>query len=148
LRKINLNPKLIDQFLKIANENTINNIETCGLLSGSLIHNEFYLKSLIIPEQIGTSDSCIMINEEKWYHLIDENEWLLLGWIHTHPTQSCFLSSVDLHTHYPFQLMLSESIAIVCSPKFQPNFGTFRLTDPPGMPIISNCKEKSMFHPH
>lgn len=27
-----------------------------------------------------------------------------LGWIHTHPTQTCFLSSVDVHTHCGFQV--------------------------------------------
>lgn len=37
----------------------------------------------------------------------------------THPTQTAFLSSVDLHTHCSYQMMLPESIAIVCSPKFQ-----------------------------
>jgi len=26
-----------------------------------------------------------------------------LGWIHTHPSQSCFLSSVDVHTHCGYQ---------------------------------------------
>lgn len=37
----------------------------------------------------------------------------------THPTQTAFLSSVDLHTHCSYQMMLPESIAIVCSPKYQ-----------------------------
>lgn len=36
----------------------------------------------------------------------------------THPTQTAFLSSVDLHTHCSYQMMLPEAIAIVCSPKF------------------------------
>lgn len=35
----------------------------------------------------------------------------------THPTQTAFLSSVDLHTHCSYQLMLPEAIAIVCAPK-------------------------------
>lgn len=35
----------------------------------------------------------------------------------THPTQTAFLSSVDLHTHCSYQLMLQEAIAIVCAPK-------------------------------
>ncbi len=26
-----------------------------------------------------------------------------LGWIHTHPTQTCFLSSVDVHTQCGYQ---------------------------------------------
>ena len=33
---------------------------------------------------------------------------LTLGWIHTHPTQTCFLSSVDLHTHCGYQSLLDE----------------------------------------
>lgn len=37
--------------------------------------------------------------------------------LQTHPTQTAFLSSVDLHTHSSYQLMLPEAIAIVCSPK-------------------------------
>lgn len=36
----------------------------------------------------------------------------------THPTQTAFLSSVDLHTHCSYQMMMPEAIAIVCSPKF------------------------------
>ena len=36
----------------------------------------------------------------------------------THPTQTAFLSSVDLHTHCSYQLMMPEAIAIVCSPRF------------------------------
>ena len=36
----------------------------------------------------------------------------------THPTQTAFLSSVDQHTHWPYQKLLPEAIAIVCSSKF------------------------------
>ncbi len=41
--------------------------------------------------------------------------------IHTHPTQSCFMSSMDLHTHVAYQQMLPEAIAIVCAPKGDPS---------------------------
>ena len=41
---------------------------------------------------------------------------ITFGWIHTHPSQTAFLSSVDLHTQYSYQLMMPEAIAIVCSP--------------------------------
>ncbi|KAL4698566.1 hypothetical protein H8959_011223 [Pygathrix nigripes] len=63
----------------------------------------------------------------------------------THPTQTAFLSSVDLHTHCSYQLMLPEAIAIVCSPKHQ-DTGIFRLTNA-GMLEVSACKKKG-FHPH
>jgi hypothetical protein len=43
---------------------------------------------------------------------------MLLLLLQTHPTQTAFLSSVDLHTHYPYQQLMPEAIAIVVSPKF------------------------------
>lgn len=46
--------------------------------------------------------------------------------IHTHPTQSCFMSSLDLHTHASYQVMLAEAVAIVCAPNHDPSFGIFR----------------------
>lgn len=46
--------------------------------------------------------------------------------IHTHPTQSCFMSSLDLHSHASYQVMLAEAVAIVCAPKHNPSFGIFR----------------------
>uniref|UniRef100_A0A915JYB4 USP8 dimerisation domain-containing protein n=1 Tax=Romanomermis culicivorax TaxID=13658 RepID=A0A915JYB4_ROMCU len=64
----------------------------------------------------------------------------------THPTQTAFLSSVDLHTHCSYQLMLPEAIAIVCSPKFNET-GIFTLTDDRGLNEISNCRTTG-FHPH
>ena len=35
-----------------------------------------------------------------------------LSQIHTHPTQSCFMSSVDLHTHSGFR-SITESFAVI-----------------------------------
>jgi STAM-binding protein len=40
------------------------------------------------------------------------NDLVTLGWIHTHPSQDCFLSSVDLHTQFSYQIMIPESVAI------------------------------------
>ena len=39
--------------------------------------------------------------------------------LQTHPTQTAFLSSVDLHTHCSYQLMMPEALAIVCAPRYQ-----------------------------
>ena len=70
--------------------------------------------------------------------------------IHTHPTQSIFLSSLDLHTHLGFQLLLREAIAVVCAPiasDDEPQCGVFRMTDPPGMGAVAACREGGAFHP-
>jgi len=71
---------------------------------------------------------------------------LTLGWIHTHPTQSLFMSSVDLHTHFPQQQLLPEAVAVVLAPRFDPNFGVFALT-PSGLSVLAACG-RTGFHPH
>lgn len=110
---------LMEKFLFLAKSNTTNNIETCGILAGKLASNKFSISHVILPKQIGTSDSCTTMNEEELFDFQDQYNLITLGWIHTHPTQTAFLSSVDLHTHCSYQIMMPEAIAIVCAPKYQ-----------------------------
>lgn len=56
------------------------------------------------------------------------------------------MSSIDLHTHYGYQRMFPEAIAIVCAPSHQ-QVGIFSLTPNYGLQFIENCHEKG-FHPH
>ena len=51
-----------------------------------------------------------------------DNNLMTLGWIHTHPSHDCFLSSVDMHTHMSYQLMLDEAVAVVVAPKVKPKY--------------------------
>ena len=44
------------------------------------------------------------LNEEDIFEAQDSRGLYPLGWIHTHPTQTCFLSSVDIHTHCGYQV--------------------------------------------
>ncbi|ORX92114.1 Mov34-domain-containing protein [Basidiobolus meristosporus CBS 931.73] len=148
LRMMHLPSNLMERFLLIAQKNTAANLETCGILSGTLKQNAFFITTLIIPKQTSTSDTCTTTNEEELFSYQDENDLMTLGWIHTHPTQTCFMSSVDVHTHCSYQLMLPEAIAVVCAPKHEPSTGIFRLTDPPGLGIISQCRDSRLFHPH
>jgi len=148
LRNIYVPEHLPEKFLKVAKVNTDQNLETCGILCGHLSDdNKLFIDTIIIPKQTASSDTCNTLNEIEVLNYQQRHNLLTLGWIHTHPSQTCFLSSVDLHTQFSYQVMLPEAIAIVCSPKFQPNIGYFRLTDTDGMPIISNCN-KTGFHPH
>ncbi|KAJ1655486.1 hypothetical protein IWQ61_004776 [Dispira simplex] len=148
LRKIHVPFDLLGKFLFKARKNTERNLETCGILCGYLSHDEFYLTTLLIPKQTATSDTCTTTNEEEIVEYQIEKDLITLGWIHTHPTQTCFMSSLDIHTHFSYQQMLPEAIAIVCAPQHSPSYGIFRLTDPPGMKIINTCRDKRPFHPH
>ncbi|XP_051971996.1 STAM-binding protein-like A [Xyrauchen texanus] len=145
LRQLFVPAELCQKFLKLADANTARAVETCGILCGKLMKNAFTVTHVIVPKQSGGPDYCNTENEEELFLIQDQNDLITLGWIHTHPTQTAFLSSVDLHTHCSYQMMLPESIAIVCSPKFKET-GYFRLTDN-GMDEICSCKQRG-FHPH
>ncbi|XP_015278501.1 PREDICTED: STAM-binding protein isoform X2 [Gekko japonicus] len=145
LRHIIVPRELCHKFLQLADANTARGVETCGILCGKLMRNEFTITHVIIPKQYGGPDYCNTENEEELFLIQDQYGLITLGWIHTHPTQTAFLSSVDLHTHCSYQMMLPESIAIVCSPKYQET-GFFKLTDH-GMEEIASCRQKG-FHPH
>lgn len=116
LRTVFLPPSLRISFLSLALPNTRANLETCGILCGTLISNALFISKLVIPDQESTSDTCETINEDKLFDYVDGEDLMVLGWIHTHPTQTCFMSSRDLHTHAGYQAMMPESIAIVCAP--------------------------------
>ncbi|KAK3027416.1 hypothetical protein RJ639_040432 [Escallonia herrerae] len=146
--ELHISTTLMNSFMKLAKSNTDKNLETCGILAGSLKNRKFYITALIIPKQESTPDSCQTTNEEEIFEVQDKQSLFPLGWIHTHPTQSCFMSSIDLHTHYSYQIMLPESIAVVMAPRDSSRtHGIFRLTTPGGMGVIRQCPRRG-FHPH
>ncbi|KAJ5372542.1 hypothetical protein N7517_004548 [Penicillium concentricum] len=148
LRSVFLPANLRSRFLSLAAPNTRANLETCGILCGTLVSNALFISKLVIPEQTSTSDTCETVNESALFDYCDSEDLMTLGWIHTHPSQTCFMSSRDLHTHCGYQVMLPESIAIVCAPSKTPDWGVFRLTDPPGLKTVLNCSQTGLFHPH
>ncbi|KAL3503972.1 hypothetical protein ACH5RR_033813, partial [Cinchona calisaya] len=52
----------------------------------------FTVTNLITPKPESTPSSCQVLNKEEIFTI--QNQQSL--WIHTHPSQSCFMSSVDL----------------------------------------------------
>ncbi|KAK8965318.1 AMSH-like ubiquitin thioesterase 1 [Platanthera guangdongensis] len=146
--EVHISSSLMESFLRVAKSNTDRQIETCGVIAGLLKNKHFFVTALIIPKQEGTSDSCQATNEEEIFDYQDKNSLFPLGWIHTHPTQSCFMSSIDIHTHYSYQVMLPEAVAIVMAPSdCSRKHGIFRLTTPGGMSVVRKCNQRG-FHPH
>jgi len=99
----------------------------------------------MVPKQSGTSETCAANNEEELAFEQERLELITVGWIHTHPSQRSFLSSVDLHTHAPYQKMLPEAIAIVVAPSTN-EIGLYSLTEY-GLDYVLRCRQKG-FHPH
>ncbi len=146
LRRMSVPDMVMAKFLSAAQSNTDANVETCGILTGKLAGNRFSVSHVVVPKQKGTADSCNMFGEEEIWEFQDKHDLLTLGWIHTHPSQTAFLSSVDLHTQQPYQISLPEALAIVCAPKYNET-GFFVLTPNYGLDFITNCRLDG-FHPH
>ena len=121
------------------------NIETCAIIAGHLSHNRFTITHLLVPKQSGTSDTCAANNEEDLLFEQERLQLITVGWIHTHPSQRSFLSSVDLHTHAPYQKMLPEAIAIVVAPSAK-EICMYSLTEY-GLDALLRCT-RTGFHPH
>ncbi|KAF5779754.1 putative proteasome endopeptidase complex [Helianthus annuus] len=148
LKDVHISTQLLDGFLDLAKDNTSRDLETCGVLGAFLKGRTYYVTTLIIPKQDSTSSSCQAINEEEIFAIHNEQSLIPVGWIHTHPSQSCFMSSVDLHTQYSYQVMVPEAVAIVMAPTdTSRSHGFFRLSDPDGMNILRECQQTG-FHTH
>ncbi|KAJ6595249.1 hypothetical protein DFH09DRAFT_855537, partial [Mycena vulgaris] len=76
----------------------------------------FVVEALFISKQHATGDTCTMDEEEGVLGFAEERGLITLGWIHTHPTQSCFMPSGDLHTHASVPRIFPESFAVVYAP--------------------------------
>lgn len=147
-RSLHVSTHLMDTFMRIAEDNTRKNLETCAILAGEMRKGVFLVTTLIVPKQTATSNSVTATNEEEIFDEQDSRQLFSLGWIHTHPRQACFLSSIDLHTHCAYQTMLEEAVAIVMAPTDQrQKYGIFQLTTPEGLRMIQQCT-KDGFHPH
>jgi STAM-binding protein len=150
IRDVHLSASLMKEFLRYADSNTRRGIETCGILAGALSPDDarFTITALIIPKQEGTADTVQALAEEEIFEVQDSRALYPLGWIHTHPTQTCFLSSVDVHTHCGYQTMLDEAVAIVMAPsQSRQQMGVFRLTTPGGLSLVQQCPLRG-FHAH
>ena len=100
-----------EQFLLHAYVNTAQGIETCGLLCGHVGHDSVKVTHLLVPPQTGTCNTVEMLNDQLVAEKLLETSLTVVGWIHTHPTQTAFLSSIDIHTQYSYQALLKEAVA-------------------------------------
>jgi STAM-binding protein len=150
LRDVHISAALLDEFLAHAAANTRRGVESCGILAGALSADDarFDVTALIVPKQEGTSDTVAALAEEEIFAAQDARALYPLGWVHTHPSQSCFLSSVDVHTQCGYQTMLDEAVAVVMAPRDGARpVGIFRLSAPGGLQLVQRCALRG-FHAH
>lgn len=59
------------------------------------------------------------------------------------------LFGIPVHSDADSVIFFTSTVAIVIAPTAKnQRIGIFRLTDPPGLSIITNCRQGNDFHPH
>nr|CAD7439347.1 unnamed protein product [Timema bartmani] len=98
---------------------TARELESCGNLFGYVgPGNNLYVSTLVIVSQNGQRSYVEQTLEgdiQLMGYFADNPGMMQLGWIHTHPVQTNFMSSTDMHTQYIYQSSIPEAIGIVCS---------------------------------
>jgi len=146
LTAIYVTDNLVPGFVQFAAENTKRDIETCGVLTGKYLHEEdaYVITHCVIPKQKGSANTVQTLCEEELIGVQEKHGVVTLGWIHSHPSQTCFLSSVDMHCQLSYQIMMPNAVAIVYAPTDKTE--TFSLTKK-GIDVLSKCSCQG-FHRH
>jgi len=146
LTAIYVTDNLVPGFVRFAAENTKRDIETCGVLTGKYLHEEdaYVITHCVIPKQKGSANTVQTLCEEELIGVQEKYGVVTLGWIHSHPSQTCFLSSVDMHCQLSYQIMMPNAVAIVYAPTDTTQ--TFSLTKK-GIDVLSKCSCQG-FHRH
>ena len=144
-KKIYMPSDLIRSFKDLSSHNSMNRVETGGILAGFKRANHFEITELIIPQQVGRHDKWEVEDEHQIINYFESHDILMLGLIHTHPGMDSFLSSVDLHALYDFAKDNESLISVVLAPEknTSPAYSLTRL----GFKVIGNCRT-SGFHQH
>ena len=103
--------ELLNLFEKESRENSKVPLETLGILMGKKTgENSFSVENLLLPPQnANTAISCEMTDDAPLVALVEQlrkhykDEVSSLGFIHSHPRMSSFLSTIDLNNLFSWQ---------------------------------------------
>lgn len=157
LRDIQFPQNLLSSFIQSA-WNQSSDKEFMGWVTGKLHEKGQKAKKktiviangLFIPRQKSDQWSVWEAGDDQvpsqMLQFMEESESVVVGWIHSHPTFSSFLSSVDQHTQHRLQKDLAQAFAIVIDQHKQPR--VMRLS-PAGMEVVAKCQaDPANFHEH
>ena len=144
-KRMHLPPDLIRKFAQLSERNTNLRKETGGILAGVQRKGHYQVTHLIVPEQTGGPDRWDMQDvTEITTYFVRNPHLVMLGFIHTHPNMTSFLSSVDLHALYAYARDNPDLVSIVLAPE-RGTAPAFTLTEE-GRERIGNCTEDGFHH--
>lgn len=145
LRLLNIPKQAVNQFLRIAKGKPK---EIMGIMYGDMENDKYYVRKIAIPDQIGDTTHCEVLDKGnvELDKFKEENNYILLGWIHTHPNDEALMSAIDLHNAWYQQKSFPEYVSIICS-LLTKKCIAFRIV-PKYFEEIKNCKKKGFHQSH
>jgi proteasome lid subunit RPN8/RPN11 len=131
--------KLAIHALKYANKNIPQQqwVEIIGILTGFVKNENTPLEQLVVMDYwpVGSGDaiSVNILEADPVMKIMQDkpNNEFIIGWAHSHPSYTPFLSQDDVNTQLRYQALWDNSIAVVIDPamisKKNYGFGTFRV---------------------
>ena len=131
--------KLAKHALTYANDSIPkkNWVEVIGLLTGKIRNEETPLEPVFFedywPVDHGDAISVEIVDQRIFTEIFHkkDSEHFIIGWAHSHPSYTPFLSGDDYQTHLRYQTFWNKSIALVIDPlMLSPNdngIGVFRI---------------------
>ena len=112
-------------------------IEVIGLLTGKIKNEDTPLEQIFVedywPVDQGDAVSVEIVDQRIFSEIFEkkDNDHFIIGWAHSHPSYTPFLSGDDFRTHRRYQTFWNKSIALVIDPlMIAPNnygIGVFRI---------------------
>lgn len=95
-------------------------VETAGLLLGRLVNGILYVEEMEVGDQQANAVHVEISDEALTQAVIRvserTDERVIVGWWHTHPGLSSFMSSTDVSTQKRYQSLFADAVAIVIDP--------------------------------
>jgi len=114
-------------------------VEIIGLLTGQIKNEETPLEQIIVedywPVDQGDAVSVEIVDQKIFTEIFHkkDSKHFIIGWAHSHPSYTPFMSDDDLRTHLRYQTFWNKSIAVVIDPiQIDTNdygLGVFRIKD-------------------
>lgn len=116
--------KLAKHALTYANENIPKKdwVEIIGLLTGRIKQENTPLEQIFVedywPVDQGDAVSVEIVDQQIFTEIFHKknDEHFIIGWAHSHPSYTPFLSDDDFGTHLRYQTFWNKSIAVVLDP--------------------------------
>jgi len=116
--------KLAKHALTFANSNIPKRdwIEVIGLLTGQIRQEETPLEQIVVedywPVDQGDAVSVEIVDQKIFTEIFNkkDSKHFIIGWAHSHPSYTPFLSPDDFSTHLRYQTFWNKSVAVVIDP--------------------------------